>query len=119
MKRIGDYFEEQAAALLEANGIEILTRNFARKTGEIDIIALDGECLIFLEVRVRNNGGYAGAAASVNHRKQQRIIRTAQLYLRANPTWNRWPCRFDVIAFEPHPSSQNSTGNWIRSAFTL
>ena len=118
MKCIGDYYEERAAALLEASGVQILTRNFSKKTGEIDIIALDGKCLIFLEVRVRHNGGYAGAAASVNRRKQQRIIRTAQLYLRANPAWNRSPCRFDVIAFEPQSSSHGVTGNWIRSAFT-
>jgi putative endonuclease len=118
MRSIGDYYEEQAVQLLCASGLCILTRNFARKTGEIDIIAKEGNCLVFLEVRVRSHSGYAGAAASIDRRKQQRIIRTAHLYLRDHPKWRQSPCRFDVIAFEPRQSAPDLSANWIRSAFT-
>jgi putative endonuclease len=118
MKSIGDYYEEQAAQLLVNAGLLIIARNFTRKTGEIDIIARENKHLVFIEVRVRNHPGYAGAAASISARKQTRIIRTAQLYLRANPKWAHMPCRFDVIAFEPRQSVREARVNWIRSAFT-
>jgi putative endonuclease len=118
MKLIGDYYEEQAVAMLKTRGLHIIDRNFSRKTGEIDIIALDNKCLVFLEVRVRSHRSYARAAASVDRRKQQRIIRTAQLYLHANPRWAHSPCRFDVIAFEPRQSGLEFTASWIRAAFT-
>ena len=119
MQSIGNYYEERAVELLNTGGLHIINRNFSRKTGEIDIIALDKKCLVFLEVRVRSHRSYAGAAASVDRRKQQRIIRTAQLYLRANPQWANSPCRFDVIAFEPRQCNHETTAaNWIRAAFT-
>ena len=118
MRSIGDHYEEQAVELLHSGGLHILARNFLRKTGEIDIIALDDNILVFIEVRLRRHRGYAGAAASVDRRKQHRIIRTAQLYLRANPGWSHSPCRFDVIAFEPQQPGRKLSARWIRSAFT-
>lgn len=118
MKSIGDCYEIKAAEILTSAGLRILARNFSRKTGEIDIIALQQTCVVFVEVRLRSHRGYAGAAASVDRRKQQRIIRTAQLYLRANPMRAQSPCRFDVIAFEPRQSDSELSANWIRSAFT-
>ncbi|MEH6580403.1 MAG: YraN family protein [Halioglobus sp.] len=118
MRAIGDNYEDKAIALLTNEGVQILSRNFSRKTGEIDIIALDNQCLVFLEVRARKHRSFASAAASVDRRKQQRIVRTAQLYLRANPKWNNIRCRFDVIAFEPRKSDNTLAANWIRSAFT-
>ena len=117
MRAIGDYYEQRAVELIDNAGLRILERNFARKTGEIDIVALEEQCLVFLEVRVRSHAAYAGAAASVDRRKQRRIIRTAQLYLRANPRWASAPCRFDVIAFEPRQSAVERSANWIKSAF--
>lgn len=118
MRSVGDHFENRAVELLRANGLRVLERNFSRKTGEIDIIALDGNCLVFFEVRWRSHRGYASAAASVDRRKQQRIMRTAQLYLQTRSCWANMPCRFDVIAFEPRQSETGKTTNWIRAAFT-
>ncbi len=118
MSSIGDDFEEKATELLRDNGLQILNRNYARKTGEIDIIARDDRYLVFVEVRVRSHKAFASAAGSVDFRKQQRLIRTAQLYLMSHPQWANSPCRFDVIAFEPRQSAQQSSPNWIRSAFT-
>ncbi|MFT4822355.1 MAG: putative endonuclease [Halioglobus sp.] len=117
MRSIGDDFEEKAIALLRDNGLEILTRNYTRKAGEIDIIARDGQYLVFVEVRARSHKAFSGAAGSVDYRKQQRLIRTAQLYLQSHPQWSNSPCRFDVIAFEPRQSAQQRPPNWIRSAF--
>lgn len=109
--------EEQAGAHLESAGLVILERNLRGRTGEIDLVCLDDEILVFVEVRQRRSGSYGGAAASVNLRKQQRLIKTAALLLpaltrRCHRT--RVPaCRFDVVAIDAAGLT------WIRSAFCL
>lgn len=118
MKSVGDGFEERAALWLRESGLRLLARNYRCRGGEIDIVALDGECLVFLEVRRRSNPRFAGAAASVDRRKQQRILRAAQLFLQRHPQWSALPCRFDVVAFEPPQSAPDSAPRWIRAAFT-
>jgi putative endonuclease len=118
MKSLGDNYEKRAAALLQEEGLRLLERNFRAKTGEIDIIARDGAQLVFVEVRARSNRYFDSAASSVNARKQQRIIKTAQLFLQRRPDWANLPCRFDVIAFEPPQSGTSPRIRWIRSAFT-
>ncbi len=107
-----------AIALLEDRGLRLLERNFSGKTGEIDIIAQDGAQLVFVEVRARSNRFFESAAGSVDARKQQRIVRTAQLFLQRRPHWANMPCRFDVIAFEPPQSGTCPRIDWIRGAFT-
>jgi putative endonuclease len=118
MKTLGDNYEDKAVTLLKDRGLRLLERNFSGKTGEIDIIAQDGAQLVFVEVRARSNRFFEGAAGSVNIRKQQRIIRTAQLFLQRRPHWANMPCRFDVIAFEPPQSGTCPRIHWIRGAFT-
>ena len=95
-----------------------MERNFRGKTGEIDIIARDGTQLVFMEVRSRSNRFFDSAAGSVDVRKQQRIVRTAQLFLQRRPHLANMPCRFDVIAFEPPQSGSLPRMRWIRAAFT-
>lgn len=114
----GDDYERQAAQWLQDRGLQLLTRNFRGKTGEIDIIAKHGEHLVFLEVRARSNRAFNSAAGSVDRRKQQRIVRTAQLFLQRHPELAGLPCRFDVIAFEPRQSGSNLDIRWIPGAFT-
>lgn len=118
MNTLGEICETRAARWLQEKGLRLLFRNFRSKTGEIDIIARDGDCLVFLEVRARSNQAYCGAAASVDHRKQQRLLRTAQLFLQRHPELADMPCRFDVIAFEPRQSAPGLDIRWIRGAFT-
>jgi putative endonuclease len=118
MKSVGDDYENQAACWLQEQGLQLLSRNFSGKTGEIDIVARDAEQLVFLEVRARGNSRFASAAASVDRRKQQRVVRTAQLFLQCHPRWANMPCRFDVITFEPRQSGCSPGIRWIRSAFT-
>jgi putative endonuclease len=118
MKTTGAHYEAEAAKLVCQQGLRILARNYSAKTGEIDIIALEGNTLVFLEVRARSNPYFLSAAASVDKRKQRRICRTAQLFLQRNRQWAHLPCRFDVIAFEPRQSPHDRAGQWIRAAFT-
>lgn len=118
MKSLGDDYEAVAARWLQDRGMRVLARNFKGKTGEIDIIARDGQSLVFVEVRARSNPQFAGAAASVDRRKQSRILRTAQLFLQHHPHWAGLACRFDVIAFEPSQFAGGPQLRWIRAAFT-
>lgn len=114
----GAAFEQWAASWLEQQGCKIVARNVRFKVGEIDIVALDGPALVFVEVRKRSNPRFASAAASVDRRKQQRLLRTASLFLQAHPRWADRPSRFDVLAFEPRQSAADLQPRWIRGAFT-
>ncbi len=114
----GEAFEDRAASWLCQRGLSILARNFRCRCGEIDLIARDGKHLVFVEVRARSNPRYVSAAASVDARKQRRLLRAAQVFLQRHPELARLPCRFDVIAFEPRQSDPDSQPNWVRAAFT-
>lgn len=113
-----DPYEDLAARWLRARGWRIVARNARFRGGELDIVALDGGQLVFVEVRRRSNPRFAGAAASVGYRKQQRLLRAARLFLQRHPRWASLPCRFDVIAFEPRQSCADPEPRWIRAAFT-
>lgn len=73
--------EERVVHYLEQLGFHILARNFKTRLGEIDVIAVRGRALHFVEVRSRAGSGFLHPAESVDARKQQRIRRTAELYL--------------------------------------
>ncbi|WP_170150242.1 YraN family protein [Parahaliea mediterranea] len=118
MNPANDPHEELAAAFLQQQGLQLIGRNIRFRGGELDIVALDGNTLVFVEVRARRNPRFASAAASVDWRKQRKLQLAASLFLRSQPRWRNYPCRFDVIAFEPRQSSPAPEPQWIRSAFT-
>lgn len=76
---------------------------------------LDGDTVVFIEVRYRRHSAWGGALESIDRRKQQKLIRAAQLFLQTESRWSAHPCRFDVIAIEA--DSSTATPNWIRNAF--
>jgi len=89
--------EAFAADYLVKNGYRILERNYRTSLGEIDIIARDGETLVFIEVKARSNARFGPPQLSVDHRKQLKITRVALAYL----SQKKGPpdlCRFDVLA---------------------
>ncbi len=88
--------EDLAAVFLLDRGYQILQRNWRMKTGEIDIIAQRSGELVFCEVKSRSSLCHGSGAEAVNVPKQQRIIRTALLYMQCFHLSN-YPCRFDVI----------------------
>jgi len=110
----GDTAEDLAAQHLIKAGLRILTRNFRVQGGEIDCIALDGQTLVFVEVRLRRHTGFGGAAASIDRRKQQRIIHAARCYLQRYPRQADRPCRFDCILMNALDANQLE---WIKDAF--
>lgn len=96
-QRLGQGGEQYVAEYLEKKGYRIVDKNYRCKLGEIDIIARDGEELVFIEVKTRSGLSHGSPAAAVDLRKQRQISRTAQWYL-AERTLFDSPARFDVIS---------------------
>ena len=94
----GAKYEQLAAEFLEEKGYRILERNFRCRQGEIDIIAVDRDCLVFLEVKYRRDEQMGSGAEAVGPAKQRRIIRCAQYYLMRHADCADMPCRFDVVS---------------------
>lgn len=93
-KEIGDFGENAACEYLKGLGYSIVQRNFHSRHGEIDIIALDKTCTVFVEVKTRKNSLYGKASEYVDYRKQQKLLLCAKYYLGGNIYEE---VRFDVI----------------------
>ena len=98
----GNTAEALALSWLEHPGYELIQANYLRRVGEIDLVVRhpDQRTVVFVEVRYRRLQDYGGALASVTPRKQQRLRRTAGLWLAQYGT-DRTPARIDVIALCP------------------
>ncbi|HLS99317.1 MAG: YraN family protein [Porticoccaceae bacterium] len=114
----GDAAEAAARDFLKARGLAILASNFRARQGEIDIIAREGDTLVFAEVRLRADHRFGDGAASIDPRKQQRLARTAAHYLATEVRGPEPPCRFDALSLHPAPGqSPPFHVEWIRDAF--
>ena len=94
----GSDAEALAARFLEARGLKVLARNFRARRGEIDLVARDGDTLVFVEVRLRRSSAFGGAVESITPQKRARLVAAAQAYLlrlRGDP-----PCRFDAVLLD-------------------
>jgi len=109
-QQLGKDAETIAAHYLQNKLFELVRRNYACKSGEIDLIMQDRQYLVFVEVRMRSNPNFGGGLASVDFRKQKRLIKAAQHYLLYKP-W-QGPCRFDVIAVD-----KRGQCHWVENAF--
>ena len=98
----GNFIESQAAAYLRRLGYEILERNYAYQGGELDIVAKEGETIVFVEVKSVWNNQQGNPAARVNAIKQKKIWKTACHFLHTKPEFAPkgfdQPCRFDVLS---------------------
>lgn len=106
--------EDEAILWLQGQGYQIVERNVTTHSGEIDLVAREGEFLCFLEIKARATGAYGPAIAAVDARKQRRISRAAATYI-ANKRLHNSACRFDVLGLDWE------AGGWrytlIRNAF--
>jgi putative endonuclease len=97
----GNYIETLASAYLSREGYQIVARNYAYKGGELDIVARDGETLVFVEVKSVWNNQQGNPASRVNALKQKKIWKTACHFLftqkEVAPKGFDTPCRFDVL----------------------
>lgn len=98
----GNFIETQAAAFLRRLGYQVVARNYAYRGGELDIVAKDGDTVIFVEVKSVWNNQQGNPAARVNRIKQKKIWQTACHYLQSHkdvaPKGFDQPCRFDVLS---------------------
>jgi putative endonuclease len=106
--------EARAREHLERHGLRLLAQNWRCRLGELDLVMLDGDTVVFAEVRYRRHSTWGGALGSVDRRKRDKLIAAATQFLQQETGWSKHPCRFDVIAIDhgnPAPL------NWIRNAF--
>ena len=110
---LGREGEEQAARTLEAAGMSIIAKNARSRRGEVDIIiALDGETIVFVEVKAWSAYGLEDLEYGINLKKQRRIIETAKYFLSEHREYRRKAVRFDVIFIG------KNTVTHLASAFT-
>ncbi len=104
----GKLGEEVVAQWLLARGGEILHRRWRWQRGEIDLIAVESETLLFIEVKTRNRRNWdTDGLLAITQPKQAKIIRSAELYLVKYPHLAEYPCRFDVgiVRHQPRQSA--------------
>ncbi len=96
-RAIGNSGERQAVSFLQRQGFAILDRNYVFNHGEVDVVAKDGDELVFVEVKIRRNTQFGSPEESVTPAKQELIRRTAEGYIHEKKLNNIF-CRFDVVA---------------------
>lgn len=113
---LGKAGEKRAERLLRRKGYRIVTRNFRCPAGEIDLIALDGRDVVFVEVKTRADAEHADPQDAVNLGKQRRLTRSARYFLQKTDATDR-ACRFDVIAITASERKRMHVEHFI-DAFT-
>ena len=113
---VGRKGEELAARYLAGKGFRVLERNYRAHRGEIDIIAMEGEVLVFVEVKTVRGTSFGEPQTRVDFRKQQQIGKVAGAYLQEKDL-GEIDCRFDVIAITS--GGRDSRVKHIRDAFWL
>jgi putative endonuclease len=111
MRESGRHAEDVAAAFLQQSGLKVIERNYQCRFGEIDLIARDGNMLVFVEVRMRKSNAFGGAAASITRAKREKLLLTARHYLlgmRQVPA-----CRFDAILI----AGEGAAPEWLKNVF--
>ena len=113
---LGARGEALACTLLKEKGYKIIERNFKTPIGEIDIVAREGQTLVFVEVKTRESTAFGSAKWAVDRKKQQKLSRVALYYLNLK-AWKDLPARFDVVAVDLE--RQGERIELFRNAFDL
>jgi putative endonuclease len=95
-KEFGKKGEELAARYLSRRGYRILEKNYRSRAGELDIVAMDGKTLVFVEVKSRRSNAFGSPGDAVNARKRRQMERVALAYMTENKK-DGLHCRFDVV----------------------
>ena len=101
---------------LEARGLSLIAANFASRFGEIDLVMCDKNVVVFVEVRFRKTASFGAAVATVDRRKQKKLILAAQWFLQQK-RWSNRAARFDVVGISPQHNSGQLEYNWCKNAF--
>jgi putative endonuclease len=126
----GNTAEAAARQHLIRAGLRPIAANAGFRVGELDLVmldrggpnrsglartGLDGDTVVFVEVRYRRSAAFGGGAASVNLAKRRKLVRAAQLFLAGHPQYRQATCRFDVIEADGDPNAPQL--HWIKDAF--
>lgn len=111
-QRRGRTAEDRVLTCARGRGLACVARNYRCRRGELDLVLVDGDCLVVAEVRYRGRDDFGGAAASVNHAKRRRIIAATRHFLATHPAYADHAVRFDVIGVAPGEDL-----DWIEAAF--
>ncbi|NNF66468.1 MAG: YraN family protein [Gammaproteobacteria bacterium] len=108
--------ESKALAWLKSKGLALIRQNYQCRYGELDLIMLDDDTVVAVEVRSRQTSQFLQPSLSVDHRKQGKLIRSAEYFLQANPAYAGNAVRFDVVAIINNGRSEIK---WLRDAFRV
>ena len=97
---LGQWAEQQALKLLQTQGFTLIVANYHCRYGEIDLIVQKDQELIFVEVKARSVTKYAQSCETISSSKQKKIMKSALCFLNAQPQFQEFYCRFDVICFD-------------------
>ncbi len=97
-RAIGRVMEQKAVSYLENSGYQILQQNFSCKMGEVDIIAMHDDVLVFVEVKYRATKAFGHPFAAVDHKKQKRICNVAAYFVYTHRQYAKSDIRFDVVS---------------------
>ena len=98
-KQTGNYGETLASEYLKKQGYQILERNYLIRGGEIDIVCMDGEYLVFVEVKTRYSHEYGNPLESITPWKIKSLLKTALFYV-VKTNWGNRPYRLDVVSID-------------------
>jgi putative endonuclease len=111
----GAEVEAAARDFLLARGLRPVAANASWRFGELDLVMLDGDTLVFVEVRYRRSARFGGGVASIDAGKRRRLVKAAQAFLSAHRRYAEAPCRFDVVDASGDPVAP--AFDWLRDAF--
>lgn len=114
-RNTGQHYEAVAAKHLQKHGLTLLQQNYHCRSGEIDLIMLDQQTLVFVEVRFRQHNGHGSALESVNTHKQRKLLTAARHFLSCHPDHQHRNCRMDVVGIELR--QQQPQIHWVKNAF--
>ncbi|MHA3079100.1 YraN family protein [Acinetobacter sp. ANC 5502] len=125
----GIWAEQLAQRYLQQQGFILLVQGYYCRYGEIDLIMVNAEQLIFVEVKARASTTFGEASESISFNKQRKVIRTAEHFLLEHTEYQNFSCRFDVICIQAQQqiakmlqqdfSQLTYDLDWIEAAFTL
>ena len=117
--KTGEDAEAACCKYLKSQGLKLVDKNFSCRNGEIDLIMLDNETLVFVEVRFRKNNTFGGGLESITYAKQKKLRYTAELFLQQNSQYKN--ARFDVVSKTKKTKNifnkQRYACNWLTNEF--
>lgn len=112
---VGAWAEREAQDYLETHGLKFVKRNYRCRSGEIDLVMLDGDIIVFVEVRYRASDHFGAGFETITNAKRRRLIAAASSFLARHPRFSKRCCRFDVVSVTGRNYHLHFL--WIRDAF--